>query len=451
MAIPHSSRRVVGAVAAALALTLGLSACGSSDTGGNAESTDASGDAAGGDSSADADHEPVTIRFAWWGSDTRHEVTQKVIEAFEAEYPYITVEPDYTSWDNYFEKLNVAAAGNDLPDVITQEERFLTEYADRGLLANLDELGLDTANIDESVLQSGTIDDALYGIATGINVHAIIADPQAFADAGVEMPDDTTWTWDDYEQIATDISAGSADGGYGVQNYSFIEPVLKIIARQKGEEVFTADGEVGVSAATVEEFFQRSVDLQSAGGEPDASVSTEIQAAGVEGSLPATNKGAMAWFWSNQLNAVQTASGRDLVLLRAPGESEFERTGEYFKPSMYYSVSAKSEHPEESQLLVDFLINSNAAGELILSDRGLPANTEVRAHVLPMLSDADKLSAEFVENLQDVVVDGTPVPPVGAGEVPDITSRINSDVLFGKITPAQAAEQWIDEVTKAIS
>lgn len=431
---PAATRRL-GASVAALALVGTLAACGSS------------GDA-GAQSTGDGDG--VTLTFAWWGSDTRQKVTQQVIEAFEAEHPGITVQPDYTSWDNYFEKLNVAAAGGGLPDVITQEERFLAEYASRGLLADLTELGLDTSQIDPAVIESGLADGALVGIASGISVHAPVVDPAAFEAAGVALPDDTTWTWDDYERIAAEITAGS-DGEYiGVQNYSFLEPVLKIVARQNGEEVFDADGRVGVSEETVASWFQRSADLRDSAGEPPASLSIELNSAGVEGSLPATNAGAMAWFWSNQLEAMQNAAGRELVLLRPPGEADGKRTGTFLKPTMYYSVAESSPHPEEAALFVDFLVNSEAAGELILADRGLPANESVRAAVLPLLSDADQVGAEFVADIAETVVDGTPVPPVGSGETKQITERINSDLLFGKITAQEAATRWIDEVAKAI-
>ncbi|RMI09662.1 ABC transporter substrate-binding protein [Cellulomonas triticagri] len=429
--------RRLTAVTAAAALALGLAACGGDDSPSTSQS--GSGD------------DQVTIRFSWWGSDTRQQVTQEVIDAFEAKYPHISVQPDYTSWDNYFEKLNVGAAGGDLPDVITQEERFLAEYANRGLLADLDELGLDTSAIDDAILDSGTTDDGLVGVASGVSVHAPVADPAAFEAAGVDLPDDTTWTWDDYEEVAAAISAGSDGEYYGVQDYSFLEVVLKIIARQNGEEVFTEDGEVGVSQATVASWFQRSLDLQASGGEPSASVSTEVQAQGVEGSLPATNAGAMAWFWSNQLEAIQSAAGRDLVLLRPPGEADAQRTGTYLKPTMYYSVAAGSDHPEEAALLVDFLINSTEAGELILADRGLPSNEDVREAILPLLSDADRVGAEFVTDISETVVDGTPVPPVGSGETTQITQRINSDLLFGRLTAEEAAKRWIDEVSAAIS
>ena len=65
--------------------------------------------------------EPVEIRFSWWGSDTRHELTQQVLDKFTEKYPYITVVPDYTDWNSYFDKLGTAVAGGDAPDVITQE------------------------------------------------------------------------------------------------------------------------------------------------------------------------------------------------------------------------------------------------------------------------------------------------------------------------------------------
>ncbi|KQY46873.1 ABC transporter substrate-binding protein [Cellulomonas sp. Root137] len=394
--------------------------------------------------------EPVEIRFSWWGSDTRHELTQQVLDKFTEKYPHITVVPDYTDWNSYFDKLGTAVAGGDAPDVITQEERFLNEYASRGVLADLNELGLDTSKIDEGVLQSGTIDDALYGVATGVNAYAIVADPTAFEAAGVELPDDKTWTWDDYVEIADQISAATGKAVFGAQDYGFNEPGFSIYARQRGESLYTEDGKLGYEDKTIAEWWQHSLDLQEGGGQPDAATTVEVDAGGPELSLVATGKGAMAWFWTNQLTAITNASGKELKLLRVPGESEEERTGMYFKPAMFYSVSAKSEHPEESALLIDFLLNDPIAGEIILSDRGLPANTDVRAAVEDKFSATDKQAAEFLAGLEGEIVDGPAVPPVGAGQVAEITRRINQEVLFGRMTPADAAKQYRLEVESAI-
>jgi multiple sugar transport system substrate-binding protein len=46
-------------------------------------------------------------------------------------------------------------------------------------------------------------------------------------------------------------------------------------------------------------------------------------------------------------------------------------------------------------------------------------------------------------------VDGNPPPPIGAGQVVDITKRVTEDLTFGNLTPAEAAEQFISEVEAA--
>lgn len=435
-AIRATRRRGAALVALTAAGALALTAC-SGDSG--ALPSDEGGD--GGN---------VEIRFSWWGSDDRHKTTQQIIDLFEEKNPGITVVPDYTDWDGYWDKLATATAGGDTPDVITQEERYLSDYASRGVIADLGDLDIDTSEISEDVLGTGEVDGALVGIPTGVNAYAMVADPQIFADAGVDLPDDTTWTWDDYVDIAGKIAKGAGDGVWGAQDYGFNEAGLNVLARQKGETLYTADGTLGVSKETVAEFFQTSLDLMANGGQPDASRSVEYQNAGPEGSLLGTNSGAMGVWWSNQLGALSDASGHGLELLRLPGESEFERTGMYFKPAMYYSVSAKSEHPEEAAKLVDFLLNDPEVAKLQLTDRGLPANMSVREAILPELTDADQKVADFMADLEDDVVDNPAVPPNGANEIQDIMIRINTEVLFERMTPDEAADAFLQDVGAAI-
>ncbi|MEU2201300.1 extracellular solute-binding protein [Isoptericola sp. NPDC019482] len=434
-AIRAARRRGVALVALTAAGALALTAC-SGDSGAMPSDDDGGGD---GD---------VEIRFAWWGSDDRHKTTQQIIDLFEEKNPGITVVPDYTDWDGYWDKLATATAGGDTPDVITQEERYLSDYASRGVIGEM--TGVDTAEIPEDILSTGEVDGKLVGIPTGVNAYAMVADPQIFADAGVEMPDDKTWTWDEYVDIAGKISKGAGDGVWGAQDYGFNEAGLNVLARQKGETLYKADGTLGVSKETVAEFFQTSLDLMANGGQPDASRSVEYQNAGPEGSLLGTNAGAMGVWWSNQLGALSDASGHELELLRLPGESEFERTGMYFKPAMYYSISAKTEHPEESAKLVDFLLNDPEVAKLQLTDRGLPANLTVREAILPELTAADQKVADFMADLETDIVDNPAVPPNGANEIQDIMIRINTEVLFERMTPDEAADAFLQDVGAAI-
>lgn len=445
MSLHTTSRRTLrqgarlAAVAAAVALA--LTACAGTDEPAAEESTTTASD------------EPVTIRFSWWGSDTRHALTQEVLDAFHAKHPNITVEPDFTTWDGYWDKLSTSVAGGDAPDVITQEERYLRDYAERGVLLDLTTVAdqLDTSRIDPAVIDAGGLDGATYGVPTGVNAYAVLADPQAFADAGVPMPDDTTWTWEDYVEITAQITQASGGAVYGGQDFGFNEPGFSIYARQHGQSLYKEDGSIGYSDGLLADWWQILVDARQAGGQPDGSKSVEVDGAGPEGSLLGTHTGAMGVFWTNQLGAISKASGRELTLLRFPGESEFKRTGMYFKPAMYYSVAKTSEHPEAAATLIDFLLNDPEAGALLLSDRGLPANLDVRAAVQDKFTDVDKQAATFLTDLQDDIVDGVAVPPIGAGEVAQIIKRVNAEVLFDQVTPELAAKKFTDELKVATS
>ena len=66
-------------------------------------------------------------------------------------------------------------------------------------------------------------------------------------------------------------------------------------------------------------------------------------------------------------------------------------------------------------------------------------------------SATDQQAADFLADLEDEIVDGPAVPPVGAGQVAEITRRINQEVLFGRMTPEDAAKQFTLEVESAIS
>ena len=443
-------RRLLRGIALAAAAGMALTACNGDAGQAEPEAAEAEPTAAEEEGEPAADQE-ATIKFSWWGSDTRHELTQQVLDNFMAKHPNITVVSDFTDWNGYWDKLATTVAAGDAPDVITQEERYLRDYASRGVLADIsdytDIIGVD--QIDETILAAGEMDGGQYGIPTGVNAYSVVADPQIFAEAGVEMPDDKTWTWEDYVQIAADITAGTPDGVYGAQDYGFNEPGFAIFARQRGEALYNEDGSIGFTPETLAAWWQISLDLRDAGGTPPASLSVEVNAGGPEQSLVGTNKGAMAPFWTNQLGAITNASGRDITLLRWPGEAEGERTGMYFKPAMFYSLAETSEHPEAAATLIDYLLNDPEAAELLLSDRGLPANTEVRAAVLDKFSDVDKQAADFLSGLEADIVDGLPVPPVGAGEVAEIIQRVNAEVLFDRLTPLQGAEQFISEVEAA--
>ncbi|GAB2484217.1 ABC transporter substrate-binding protein [Nocardiopsis aegyptia] len=390
------------------------------------------------------------LHFSWWGSDVRHAIFQDVIEAFEAQNPGVRVVGNYTDWSSYWDRLATDTAAGDAPDVIMQEEAFLREYSDRGALADLSELdGLDRSNLDPMIAESGDVDGRTFGVASGVNSIVILADPVAFEEAGVEMPDDETWTWDDFVAISAEISEATGGEIVGTQSITN-EQGFQIFARQRGENLYDENGGLAFSQDTLTDWYRITEELVETGGQPGPAESVEIAAGGPEQSVLATNRGAMGMHWVNQIGAIGAAADRELEILRMPGETENERTGMFYKPSTYYTVSAGSEHPEEATAFVDFLVNSEEAAELVQMDLGLPSNLETRESVTSDLSGTDLAVAEFLTGLEDSIVDGNPPPPIGAGEVVNINNRVAQDTNFGELTPEEASAQFISEVESFI-
>lgn len=432
----RQSRWAAKAVALAAVVSLSLVGC---SGGGDA------GSAGGGD-------EPVELRFVWWGSDIRHQKTQEAIDAFEAENPNITIEGEFGEWSGYWDKLATMVAGGDAPDIIQMDQRFIAEYAGRGALLDLSQQEeLDTSTLDADSVAAGEVEDGLYGISSGVNALVILANPALFEAAGVEMPDDTTWTWEDYARIAEEITANSPEGTYGASAMTS-DGDLTVWLRQLGETLYTDEGEVGFDLDGITSFFERVKTLSETGATPPPSVITEQMSAPIEQTKTATNTAAMAGWWSNQLSAAEQASGSDLVILRRPSMTgNVEDNGMYYKASQYYSASAQTEHPEEAAKFINFLVNSEEAGNIILTERGVPINPDIRADIQDALTPTDAETLEFISTIEPELESAPAPPPVGGGISESVMMRYTSEVLFERLSPEEAGQAVIDELNASLN
>lgn len=163
-------------------------------------------------SNADDAYKAATLTLGWWGNAVRNENTTKLIDAYTKMHDGITIKPRPGEWSSYWTKLSTQVAGGTMPDVVQMDQKYIAEYGGRGALLDLSQheaLNLD--DFPKGALESGTYDGKLYGINSGQNAYAIFANTDIFADAGIDLPDDETWTWDDYFEL----SKGLADAKIG--------------------------------------------------------------------------------------------------------------------------------------------------------------------------------------------------------------------------------------------
>jgi multiple sugar transport system substrate-binding protein len=257
--------------------------------------------------------------------------------------------------------------------------------------------------------------------------------------AGVSMPNDKTWTWDQFAQVAAQVTGKlGSQGVYGLDGFGTAAAELGAWARQKGEEVWPTEGP-GVSQATITSFFDYANKLVAMKATPPAGRQVENATAVLDQSLFATNKAAFHLLFHTQISAFGTASGTEMKLLRIPAQAAAEPPKMVDKASMYWSVSSRSKHAEAGARLIDFLLTDPAATKILVTERGIPAIPAVQKEIAPLLDPQAKIALEFSQSIAPELVPPPQVTPPNASGFSTEFTPVGTDVLFGRSSPADGA------------
>jgi multiple sugar transport system substrate-binding protein len=438
MSQPQISRSQFGALAlTGIGTSVLLAGCGTSATpsGAGASSTAAAGDA----------FKKATLNFAWWTNPVRSTYTSKIIGDYTTAHPAITVSQAPGQWATYWTKLSTQVAGQTEPDIIQMDQAYIAEYGGRGALLDMSTVGSIDLTPLKSSLAAGTLNGKLYGIPTGNNAYGIAANKTLFEKAGVDVPDDKTWTWDDYLDICSKLVKGSG-GAFTGTTWQSSDQDLQIWLHQHGQELYTDKGKLGFSTGNVTSWFTIIKKLFDAGDAPTPDQFTNDVVASLQQTLFGTNKAALGWTWSNQITAYQQASGGDVVLLRPPSiAGSANKNGLYYKPSMYWSIGSQTKSAAQAGGLISYFLHSTSAAKLQLAERGVPVNAEVLKVVKPLLSSTDQLAVQYLENIKSEIKWVPPVPPKGTSTMASVIQRHTQDVVFGRATPSAAADAFKTE------
>lgn len=412
---------------------LGLSACGGGSGG--------SGGGGGG---------PATLRFAWWGNPTRNEDTEEVIAAWAEAHPDVTLTPEPGEWGSYWDRLATQTAGNDMPDILQMDMAYIREYGDRGALLDLSEYDFDTSEFAPGTAEAGKTKDGLVGVNAGVNAPVLLANPAVFEAAGVEFPDDDTWTWEDLTDLARTITTSTKEKYFGISGTIGGSVGLEFWLRQAGKALFTEEG-LGFDVPDVVPFFTWVKELTDVKGSPSAAATVEDEAKATDQQMFATGKTGMCLYWSNQVSSLDAASGQDLTMLKMPSATgKFTDTAYWYKASMLWSASSRTKHPEAAAQVIDFLVNQPTAVKIIKAERGMPPNLEMRKLIIEDLNDSDKKSAAFLEEITPGITDA-PIPPLpGNSAVGDALSRQLTELTFGRTDVQTAATTFVDDARSGI-
>jgi multiple sugar transport system substrate-binding protein len=278
-----------------------------------------------------------------------------------------------------------------------------------------------------------------------------VADPDLFKQAGVALPDDTTWTWKEFGQVAKAISDKSSDRKRGTKSVGWDITEMATWTAQRGHQLWTEDGKLGATEDDFASLFQLAADLMADGAAPPADETAAQLSLSPEESGVATGRYAMQLDSVSNLPALEKGAGHQLKLLRLPTASG--KAGDahmMFAAAQYWAASARGKHPAQAQLLIDFLTNSTTAGQVLGVTRSVPANAEIRTAITPSLQPSDKEVVTFMNDISDEVVPSRLAPP-GAATFTQNLQRYTGEVLFKKLTPTEAAAAMIKETNDELA
>lgn len=150
----------------------------------------------------------VEITYGIWDKKQLPAINE-IIKQFTEKNPNIKVKTEITPYGQYFQKLETAATGGALPDVLWMNGAHVVQYAEGKVILPLSEMAQkDNYSLDnypKSLIDLYTVDGKVYGIPKDYDTTGLWYNKKIFDEAGVSYPDET-WDWNKLKEAAKKLT-----------------------------------------------------------------------------------------------------------------------------------------------------------------------------------------------------------------------------------------------------
>ncbi len=161
---------------------------------------------------------PMRVVRVWChqGQEAENRTMREIANAFNTAHAAQGVRTEIVFFPDfqYTEKIAIAAAARDLPDVFDLDGPLVARLVDAGLLQPLDAWfdAAERADFLPSIIEQGTIDGRLFALGAFDSATVLYYDRAMLAQAGVTPPPgDTGWTWDEFVAACEKLKAAGLE------------------------------------------------------------------------------------------------------------------------------------------------------------------------------------------------------------------------------------------------
>ncbi len=395
-------------------------------------------------------NEPITLRFSWWGGDSRHKATEAAVALFMEKYPNITVECEYGAWDGWSEKVATQLNAGTAPDLMQINWNWLYQFSNDGSkFVDLRETNVDLSNYDQKILDQAIVADEQQGLTIGTTGKVFFWNKSTFDKAGIEVPK----TIDDLMAAGKVFEEKLGPEYYPLAMYQYERVVLmRYYLQSKYGKEWVVDGELQYSVEEVKEGLDWICSLEDAHVLPEISTLQGDGATVLEKNtkwINGTYAGFYEWDSANTKMKDALEGDQEFVLgefLTGIGEYDAGLT----KISQCFAITESSQNKEAAALLLDFLVNDPEAIKILGTERGMLANN----YANEILEKEGKFEGNLTYEANQAVLEVANFsldPNFENSELKDPTGvyyEVMENVSVDSSQTADMAQYLVDEITR---
>ena len=387
--------------------------------------------------------EQINLSLSWWGNDERHEYTMAAIKEFETLHPEINVVCHYSDWSGYQKRSDALMASNTESDVMQINYAWIQQYSPDGKrYYDINTLAdyVDLSNFSEEELGFGMQEGKLNAIPIALNTQTVYINKTVYEKYGLDIPQ----TWDDYFHAA-EVMNGE------VYPIAMVSKSLWFYAIAYAEQLLdkqfmSIDGTVNFTPEDIEvmiDFYCRLIE-ENVIPQPEYFDSLKVSTGEYAGTL--------AWVSDASSHCSKAIdNGYEIVIANYPISASAQvGDGWYAKPATMYAISANTNYPKESAMLLDFLLNSEEMAKLQGVEKGVPVSTAART-CLEKNNMLTGIQYEAFLKLNEYTDSIEVVSPYleNSGMIDDYRNACNA-VLFDKSSVQEQAQELYDKFQSAL-
>mgnify|MGYP002715431907 CR=1 FL=1 len=370
-------RKVKSLIASVLALSLvaSMAAC-------NNDTTNDSGNDVTTKSDANADtntnsNEKVEIKFSWWGGDSRHDATQKTVDAFMAKNPNITVNTQFAAWDGWEDTMSTQFYAGTAPDINQINWNWITSFSSDGSkFANLNDYSsiIDLTQFNQAALDQCTLADKLQAIPVSMTGRIFYWNKSTFDAAGVKIP---TSMDELYAAADTFHSVLGADY-YPLVMGEYDRAIFMVYYLESiYGKAWVENGKLNYTQEEIEVGLQLFNDLEEKGVIPTIATIADDGAASLDkNSKWIDGKYAGIFEWDSSAPKFSSAAEGQEIVVGDYFKDIGSYQGGFSKVSLAFAISETSQHKNECAKLIEFMLNDDEGTTIMASERGIPLSAK---------------------------------------------------------------------------